>query len=175
MHILIVTTGGITRVYPEPAEVLLAKALVRRGQQFRALTYYEAKSDVLNTRRETIDDIEVERIEPAGGGLPCAILECLAGDRIPDVIHIHHLRNQFAFQAALLRNPRKHSLCRHAARSAPRPISHRAVTDRSTPSPCTQCHLVASGDREPGGREMNASNGMLRIISCTFPFTMPPG
>ena len=80
-------------------EVLLAKALVRRGHRVRALTYYEAKSDALNTRQENIEGIEVERIEP-GGWLTREFWSALQRGPKPDVIHIQHLRNKFAFQAA---------------------------------------------------------------------------
>lgn len=99
MHILMVTTGGITRVFRNWPEVLLAKALVQRGHQVRALTYYEAKSDALNTRRETIDGVEVQRIEPTGW-LTRGFWAALQRGPRPDVIHIQHLRNKFAFQAA---------------------------------------------------------------------------
>lgn len=99
MHILLVTTGGITRLFRNWPEVLLAKALVRRGHRVRAFTYYDAKSDTLNTRQENIEGIEVERIEP-NGWLTREFWNALQRGPKPDVIHIQHLRNQFAFQAA---------------------------------------------------------------------------
>jgi glycosyltransferase involved in cell wall biosynthesis len=99
MHILIVTTGGITRVFRNWPEVLLAKALVRRGHRVRALTYYDATSDALSTRHEEIDGIAVERIEP-NGWLTREFWSALQRGPKPDVIHIQHLRNLFAFQAA---------------------------------------------------------------------------
>lgn len=99
MHILIVTTGGITRVYRNWPEGLLAKALARRGHSVRALTYLDAKSDALNTRRETVEGVGVERIEPSGW-LTREFWNTLPRGHKPDVIHIHHLRNQFAFQTA---------------------------------------------------------------------------
>lgn len=99
MHILIVTTGGITRVFRNWPEVLLAKALVRRGHRVRALTYYDAKSDALNTRRENIEGVEVERLEP-NGWLTREFWNALQREPRPDVIHVQHLRNKFAFQAA---------------------------------------------------------------------------
>jgi glycosyltransferase involved in cell wall biosynthesis len=99
MRILIVTTGGITRQFRNWPEVLLAKALVRRGHRVRAFTYYDAKSEALNTRRENIDGVEVERIEPSGW-LTREFWNALTRGPRPDVIHIQHLRDQFAFQAA---------------------------------------------------------------------------
>jgi glycosyltransferase involved in cell wall biosynthesis len=99
MHILIVTTGGITRVFRNWPEVLLAKALVRQGHRVRALTYFDPKSDALNTPRENIEGIEVDRVRPAGWLTREAWTLLTRGPR-PDVIHIQHLRNKFAFQAA---------------------------------------------------------------------------
>lgn len=99
MNILIVTTGGITRVFRNWPEVLLAKALVRRGHTVRAFTYYDAKSDALSTRAENIDGVEVERIQE-NGWLTREFWYALTRAPKPDVIHIQHLRNKFAFQAA---------------------------------------------------------------------------
>lgn len=99
MHILIVTTGGITRIFRNWPEVLLAKALVQRGHQVRAFTYLNPKSDALNTRKENIEGIEVERVLP-NGWLTLDFWNALTRGPKPDVIHIQHLRNQFAFQAA---------------------------------------------------------------------------
>lgn len=99
MRILIITTGGITRMFRNWPEVLLAKALVRRGHHVRAFTYYDAKSDALNTRHENIDGIEVRRIEPTGW-LTREFWAALQRGPRPDLIHIQHLRNKFAFQAA---------------------------------------------------------------------------
>lgn len=99
MHILIVTTGGITRMFRNWPEALLAKALARRGHRVRAFTYYQEKSDALNTRQENIEGVAVERIAP-NGWLTREFWNALQRGPKPDVIHIQHLRNQFAFQAA---------------------------------------------------------------------------
>jgi len=99
MHIHIVTTGGITRVFRNWPEVLLAKALVKRGHRVSALTYYDPKSEALGTPREEIDGIEIERVYPSGW-LTRESWAALARGPKPDVIHIQHLRNLFAFQAA---------------------------------------------------------------------------
>lgn len=99
MHILIVTTGGITRMFRNWPEVLLAKALVQRGHRVRAFTYLEPKSDALNTPKENIEGIEVQRIAP-NGWLTLDFWNALTRGPKPDVIHIQHLRNKFAFQAA---------------------------------------------------------------------------
>lgn len=99
MHILIITTGGITRVFRNWPEVLLAKALVKRGHRVRAFTYHEPKSEALSNPRENIEGIEVERIAP-NGWLTLEFWNALTRGPRPDVIHIQHLRNQFAFQAA---------------------------------------------------------------------------
>lgn len=99
MDILFVTTGGITRVFRNWPEVLLAKALARRGHHVRAFTYRDAKSDALSTRKESIEGVDVERIAP-NGWLTREFWAALTRAPKPDLIHIEHLRNQFAFQAA---------------------------------------------------------------------------
>ncbi len=99
MNVLIVTTGGITRVFRNWPEALLAKALARRGHTVRAFTYYDAKSDALNTRVEDIDGVHVERVQE-NGWLTREFWNALQRGPKPDVIHIQHLRNKFAFQAA---------------------------------------------------------------------------
>lgn len=99
MHIHIVTTGGITRVFRNWPEALLAKALVRRGHRVSALTYLEPQSEALRAPREEIDGIAVERVAPTGWLTREAWAALNRGTK-PDVIHIQHLRNLFAFQAA---------------------------------------------------------------------------
>lgn len=99
MHILIVTTGGITRVYRNWPEVLLAKALVQRGHTVRAYTYHDSNSQALSLRTENIQGVEVTRIDPKGW-LTREFWSALSHGPKPDVIHIVHLRNHFAFQAA---------------------------------------------------------------------------
>lgn len=99
MNILIVTTGGITRQFRNWPEVLLARALVERGHRVRALTYLDPRVEALSAARESIQGIEVERIEPQGW-LTRAFWSALTHGPRPDVIHIQHLRNKFAFQAA---------------------------------------------------------------------------
>lgn len=99
MKILIVTTGGITRFFRNWPEVLLARALARRGHQVRAFTYFEEGSDALGLRYENIDGVEVKRIAP-NGWLTREFAGALAREPRPDVIHVQHLRNKFAFQAA---------------------------------------------------------------------------
>jgi glycogen synthase len=99
MHILLITSFGVTRFFRNWPEVLLAKALVRRGYRVRALTYYDAQSNALNQRYENIEGVEVQRIEPAGW-LTREFWNALSRSPKPDLVHIVHLRNKFAFQAA---------------------------------------------------------------------------
>lgn len=99
MQILLVTTGGLTRTFRNWPEMLLAKALARRGHVVRGLTYHDSNSDALHTREEVIEGVAVERIEP-NGWLTREFWNVLTSAPKPDVIHIHHLRNQFAFQTA---------------------------------------------------------------------------
>lgn len=98
MKILIVTTGGVTRFFRNWPEVLLAKALVKRGHQVTAFTYYDPGSDALNTRAENIDGVCVKRIAPRGW-YSRELARALANERA-DVLHIFHLRNYLAFQSA---------------------------------------------------------------------------
>lgn len=99
MHILLVTSFGVTRFFRNWPEALLAKALVRRGHHVRALTYYDPKLPAINQPRETIEGVEVERVVPTGW-LTREFWTALHRGPKPDVIHIEHLRNLFAFQAA---------------------------------------------------------------------------
>jgi glycosyltransferase involved in cell wall biosynthesis len=99
MRILIITTGGITRLFRNWPEVLLAGALARRGHEVRAFTYYEPGSDALGEREEIIEGVQVSRIRPTGW-LTREFWSYLTRSPRPDVIHIQHLRNHYAFQAA---------------------------------------------------------------------------
>lgn len=98
MKVLIVTTGGVTRFFRNWPEALLAKALVRRGHQVTAFTYYDARSDALNTREENIDGVQVKRFTPRGW-YSSDFARALARESA-DVLHVFHLRNYLAFQAA---------------------------------------------------------------------------
>ncbi len=98
MKILLVTTGGVTRIFRNWPEVLLAKALVKRGHQVTAFTYYDPYSDALNSRKEDIDGVCVRRIAPTGW-YSLQLARALAREPA-DVLHIFHLRNYLAFQSA---------------------------------------------------------------------------
>lgn len=99
MKILIITTNGITAFFKSWPERLQTRGLVERGNSVRAITYRGSK-DFNSTERETIDGVAVRRIEP--GWFSLALARELLFGRRPDVVHLHHLSNQFAFEAALL-------------------------------------------------------------------------
>jgi glycogen(starch) synthase len=99
MKILIATTYGVTRFFRNWPEALLARALARRGHQVTALTYFEAKSRELNPGEEEIDGVRVKRIAPHGW-YTRELAHALARMPHPDVLHVFHLRNYFAFQTA---------------------------------------------------------------------------
>jgi glycogen synthase len=99
VRILVVTTGGVTRFFRNWPEVLLAKALVRRGHHVTALTYLDARSEALKHRKEDIEGVQVERIAPRGW-YSWDLSHALSNLPRPDVLHVFHLRNYLAFQAA---------------------------------------------------------------------------
>lgn len=100
MKILIITTNGITKTFKSWPERLQARALAERGHQVRAITY-QGNRDFIREKSEIIDGVEVKRM-PRKDWLSAGLIkELLFGER-PDVVHLHHLSNQFGFLTALI-------------------------------------------------------------------------
>lgn len=100
MKILIITTNGITKTFESWPERLQARGLARRGHQVRAITYL-GKQDFNRLEHETIDNVEVRRVKRRGWLSLGLARELFRGPK-PDVVHLHHLSNQLAFEAALI-------------------------------------------------------------------------
>jgi glycogen synthase len=99
LKITLVTTGGITRFFRNWPELLLAKALVQRGHQVSAYTYWDEHSEFISDRDEEIEGVRVRRVRPSGW-YSRELGRLLAQEDRPDVLHIFHIRNYLAFQAA---------------------------------------------------------------------------
>lgn len=100
MKILIITTNGLNTLFKSWPERLQARGLAGRGHTVRAITYLNNK-DFNRQAREIIDGVEVRRLARQDWLSVGLARELLSGFR-PDVIHLHHLSNQFAYEAALL-------------------------------------------------------------------------
>ncbi len=98
MRITIITTNGITTEFNSWPERLQARGLARRGHVIEAFAYTGNKS-WNKAQEETIDGVRVRRVK-ASWFSPAIFKALLLGPR-PDVVHVHHLSNQFAFSAAL--------------------------------------------------------------------------
>jgi glycogen synthase len=100
MKILIITTNGITQAFKSWPERLQARGLAQRGHAVRAITYLGQK-DFNRQEREVIDGVEVRRLRRHDWLSVGLARELLFGPR-PDVVHLHHLSNQFAFETAVI-------------------------------------------------------------------------
>lgn len=97
LRVDLVTTFGISQKYPSFPEYQQAAGLARAGQRVRAFTYAEAAGEWGGGRRETVAGAEVIRVPHRGAWAP-GLARAIAADR-PDVLHLHHWSNQFAFTA----------------------------------------------------------------------------
>ncbi|MDB5078562.1 MAG: hypothetical protein JWP00_486 [Chloroflexi bacterium] len=100
MKILIITTNGITATFQSWPERLQARGLVRRGHQVRAITY-RGKQDFNRLEHEVIDEVAVHRVKRRGW-LSWELARDLVTGPKPDVVHLHHLSNQLAYEAAII-------------------------------------------------------------------------
>ncbi len=100
MHILIITTNGITQEFDSWPERLQARALAQRGHRVRAYTYLGKKS-WNKVQHEVIDGVEVKRLRHRQW-LSLDLVKALWSDPRPDVVHLHHLSNQFSYLTVLI-------------------------------------------------------------------------
>ncbi len=97
MRIALVTTNGIDPVFKNWPEYLLARFLVARGHAVTIYKYEPADGPA----EEAIDGIRVCRVERGPDALFApALRRQLGAAPRPDVVHIFHLRNLIAFEAA---------------------------------------------------------------------------
>ncbi len=100
MRIAIVTTQGVTSLFRSWPEYLLARALADRGHKVTAYTYYDPSSPVLSQREEHMDGITVRRVSFNRLWISWELKSWIERDPVPDLVHIHHLRNALAYWSA---------------------------------------------------------------------------
>ncbi len=100
MKILLITTNGITTTFKGWPERLQARGLTGRGHIVSAITY-RGDRDIVRQAHETIDGVEVSRFKRRGW-FSLELARALLFGPKPDLVHLHHLSNQFAFETALI-------------------------------------------------------------------------
>jgi glycosyltransferase involved in cell wall biosynthesis len=105
MKITIVTTNGIAEPFYGWPERLQGRALVQRGHTVSALTYL-GKQSWNNKTREVIDNINVTRVRRKDW-LSWDLAKAFWQNSKPDVVHLHHLSNQLAFETIMLCKTRR--------------------------------------------------------------------
>jgi glycosyltransferase involved in cell wall biosynthesis len=105
MKITIVTTNGIAKPFYGWPERLQGRALVKKGHQVSAFTYL-GKESWNNKPHEIIDGIKVQRVRRKDW-LSWDLAKKFFQDGKPDVVHIHHISNQLAFEIILLCKARR--------------------------------------------------------------------
>jgi glycosyltransferase involved in cell wall biosynthesis len=104
LRIDLLTTNGLTRDFRSWPERLQARALRRRGHTVRAFAY-RGDRPWNAAAREEIDGVDVRRVSRRGFWSGELLRAAAAGPR-PDVLHVHHLSNQLAFEATVLARSR---------------------------------------------------------------------
>ena len=100
MRVLLVSTYGFDARFPSRPEILQARALARRCHHVVAYEYYDPRQTGRVARHEWLPGgVAVHRCRAWGFFSPDALVRMLLAER-PDIVHIHHLRNLLAFQAA---------------------------------------------------------------------------
>lgn len=101
MRVLLVGMGGINSAFRNWTEPSLANALVARGHQVYSYSYLDPASPVQRLRDETVDKVRVHRVALGPIGFSRDLWSAMRDDPLPDIVHIHHLRNELAWQALL--------------------------------------------------------------------------
>jgi glycogen synthase len=97
LRVLIVGLGGVTRVFRNWPERVIARALVGRGHAVRAVGMLYPGIPGLTDERDLIDGVEVRRVPQSPW--PNRRLSSVLGEAPrPDVIHFFHPRNLLASQ-----------------------------------------------------------------------------
>ncbi len=97
MRILIVGLGGVTRVFRNWPERVVARALAARGHEVRAIGMLYPGIPGLTDERDVIDGVVVRRV-PQSPWPNRALAAALDEGPRPDVIHFFHPRNLLASQ-----------------------------------------------------------------------------
>ncbi len=97
MKILIVGLGGVTRVFRNWPERVIARDLAARGHEVRAIGMLYPGIPGLTDARDVIDGVDVRRV-PQSPWPNRALAAALDEGPRPDVIHFFHPRNLLASQ-----------------------------------------------------------------------------
>ena len=97
MNVVIVGLGGVTRTFRNWPERVIARDLVRRGHEVRAIGMIYPRIPELTVEREEIDGVVVRRV-PQAYWPNRALAATLDDGPRPDVIHLFHPRNLLAAQ-----------------------------------------------------------------------------
>lgn len=98
MRILLVGMGGVNSAFKNWTEPSLANALAARGHEVYSYSYLDRDSPVQSLRDEVVGKVRVHRVGLGPIGFSADLWMAMRRDRLPDVVHIHHLRNELAWQ-----------------------------------------------------------------------------
>ncbi len=98
MRVLLVGMGGVNAAFKNWTEPSLAHALVERGHQVYSYSYLDLNSPVQKLRDEEVFGVRVHRVSLGPVGFSMDLWQVMRHDPPPDVVHIHHLRNELAWQ-----------------------------------------------------------------------------
>lgn len=101
MHVLLIGMGGVNAAFKNWTEPSLARALVGRGHQVSSYSYLDPKAPAQRLRAENVDGVRVQRVALGPIGYAGDLWRAMRRDRLPDVVHVHHLRNQLLWQVTL--------------------------------------------------------------------------
>ncbi len=101
MRVLLVGMGGVNAAFKNWTEPSLAHALVARGHRVYSYSYLDLHSPIQRMRDENVDGVGVHRVSLGPVGFSMDLWQAMRRDPPPDIVHIHHLRNELAWQALL--------------------------------------------------------------------------
>ncbi len=101
MRILLVGMGGVNAAFRNWTEPSLANALVPRGHEVYSYSYLDLNSPIQKVHHENVGGVQVERVALGPLGFSLDLWKAMRRDPPPDIVHIHHLRNELAWQVLL--------------------------------------------------------------------------
>lgn len=101
MRVLLIGMGGVNAAFRNWTEPSLAKALVERGHEVYSYSYLDPNSPVQKLRDENVGGVHVHRVALGPLGVSTDLWWALRRDSPPDIVHIHHLRNELGWQVLL--------------------------------------------------------------------------
>ncbi|MGB8646326.1 MAG: glycosyltransferase family 4 protein [Anaerolineae bacterium] len=101
MRVLLVGMGGVNAAFKNWTEPSLAHALTQRGHDVYSYSYLDPASSVQRLRDEDVEGVRVHRVSLGPVGFSWDLWQAMRRDRPPEIVHIHHLRNELAWQVML--------------------------------------------------------------------------